>query len=239
MNWVRIDSRNLVIETTDIDPAGRYHPSLEWLPCEDGAKAGDAFKDGAVYPRPDFGDTFDNATGTWEIDAAAKAAWEEQQRREAERNAAIESLPELNAGLAVVARVAVADAPGVPDKGLLTVFAALPDAFEVWKVGTAYAVGKRVQHEGVLYEVKTAVTAQEHQPPGSDGMLAVYRPVDGAAGSEDDPKAFVIGMDAIAGLFYTYQGALWKCLRDLIPTFEGRQPGAPGMETFWQKIRDI
>lgn len=32
--WARIEN-NRVMEITDIDPEGRFHPSLIWVPCDD------------------------------------------------------------------------------------------------------------------------------------------------------------------------------------------------------------
>ena len=34
-----------------------------------------------------------------------------------------------------------------------------------------------MQHSGRLYRVEQAHTAQAHQPPGGEGMLAIYRPI--------------------------------------------------------------
>lgn len=106
--------------------------------------------------------------------------------------------------------------------------------FDAWQPGQAYAAGRRLMYGGMVYVVvQTIAMSLEHQPPGAEGMLAVYRPVDAAAGTESDPKTLVPGMDAVAGLFYQYGGKLWKCLRDIAPTFAGRMPGDAGMETFW------
>lgn len=32
MSWARIE-KNVVVEITDIDPKGRFHPSLQWAAC--------------------------------------------------------------------------------------------------------------------------------------------------------------------------------------------------------------
>lgn len=45
----------VVQETTDIDPAGRFHPDLEWVACADSVQSGEAFSGGifsAVVPLP-------------------------------------------------------------------------------------------------------------------------------------------------------------------------------------------
>ena len=77
------------------------------------------------------------------------------------------------------------------------------ELFPVWAAGETYPQGHRIQHEGIVYEVVSAggVTAQEHQPPSAEGMLAVYRPlsVDPETGTEpdgtqDNPYIFIYGM---------------------------------------------
>lgn len=37
--WARIEN-GAVAEITDLDPAGRFHPSLSWVACTDEVKAG-------------------------------------------------------------------------------------------------------------------------------------------------------------------------------------------------------
>lgn len=46
-----------------------------------------------------------------------------------------------------------------------------------WEAGAAYDKGALLRHEGRLYRVEQAHTAQAHQPPSGEGMLAVYRPL--------------------------------------------------------------
>ena len=48
MIWCRIDDLQLVIETTDIDPDGRYDPSLIWYSCPDDTEQG-WIKDGVTF----------------------------------------------------------------------------------------------------------------------------------------------------------------------------------------------
>lgn len=109
--------------------------------------------------------------------------------------------------------------------------------FDEWAAGMSYTKDKRLVYEQVTYSVMQDIAVSlEHQPPGSPGTLALYRPIDPAKGTEDDPKKLIMGMDAIAGLYYRYNDQTWKCLRDLIPTFEGRMPGDPGMETYWEAV---
>ncbi len=44
--WARIEN-GTVAEITDIDPAGRFHPSLEWVACREGVAPGWIYADAA------------------------------------------------------------------------------------------------------------------------------------------------------------------------------------------------
>lgn len=44
--WALVQD-GVVIETTDLDPEGRYHPDLKWRPCGERVQPGWLFKDGA------------------------------------------------------------------------------------------------------------------------------------------------------------------------------------------------
>lgn len=108
--------------------------------------------------------------------------------------------------------------------------------FPVWTPGAAYTTGNRIAHEGVAYEVKQPVTAQDHQPPGSAGMLAVYRPIsaDPQSGDEPDggletPHPFISGMDVFSGKHYSFEGAVYLAKADMIPCVWN--PGTAGL---WQ-----
>lgn len=78
-----------------------------------------------------------------------------------------------------------------------------------WAAGQHYKALEIVNHEGQPYRVIQAVDALEHQAPGTEGMLAIYRPIDPATGTKDDPKTFFYGMDVENGLYYRYQGVLY------------------------------
>lgn len=93
------------------------------------------------------------------------------------------------------------------------------ELFPVWTAGETYPHGRRIQHEGIVYEVVSAdgVTAQEHQPPSAEGMLAVYRPLstdpetgETPTGTQDDPIPYLDGMDVVKDKYYSYNGKLYK-----------------------------
>lgn len=57
--WARIEN-DMVMEVTDVDPAGRFHPSLTWVQCPDGTAYHDEYKNGVftkhvtpVLPTPE------------------------------------------------------------------------------------------------------------------------------------------------------------------------------------------
>ena len=47
-------------------------------------------------------------------------------------------------------------------------------ALPAWEPGTSYAQYAPFVYDGVMYFTRQAVTAMEHQPPGSAGMEAIY-----------------------------------------------------------------
>lgn len=40
----------LVYEVTDLDPLGRFHPSLQWYPCDNEVEVGWRYMEGAFSP---------------------------------------------------------------------------------------------------------------------------------------------------------------------------------------------
>lgn len=89
-------------------------------------------------------------------------------------------------------------------------------AFEHWRAGESYPAETLLRHGGGLFRVVQPVSSLEHQPPGSEGMLAVYRPiVPSAAGTAEDPIAFVYGLDCVATLYYSYKDKIYVCNQDL------------------------
>lgn len=98
-----------------------------------------------------------------------------------------------------------------------------------WTAGTHYEAGEIVNHEGQAYRVVQPADSLEHQPPGAEGMLAVYRPLDPHAGTVDDPKTFRYGMDVTSGLYYSYDSKLYLAKADMPACTY--LPGTPGL---WQ-----
>lgn len=98
-----------------------------------------------------------------------------------------------------------------------------------WKANHHYQQGEIVNHTGVPYRVIQDVDSLEHQAPGTEGMLAIYRPIDPAPGTLEEPKRFYFGMDVTNGLYYTHNGKVYLAKSDMPAcVYE------PGSEGVWQ-----
>jgi hypothetical protein len=122
-------------------------------------------------------------------------------------------------------RAAALAIPAADDAAAFT----LAPLCKMWAANTHYDALEIVNHEGRPYRVVQAVDSLEHQPPGAEGMLAIYRPIDASAGTKEDPKTFFYGMDVENGLYYRYQDVLYIAKADM--------PACvyyPGSEGVWQ-----
>ena len=169
---------------------------------------------------------------TWELtteaERDAEIAKAEGSRLATEKFGALLSTTKL---------LAQSAAPTMPDAMALAVVEALPEAFPAWSAGKQYTANEVVLREGKPYRVVQAVTAQAHQTPSSAGMLAIYRPISlAAAGTESDPIAFVNGMNARTGQYFTYEGKLYLCKGDMIPCVW--TPGSAGLWQ-WEFVRNL
>lgn len=111
---------------------------------------------------------------------------------------------------------------------------AMPDILPTWakllERGEKIKQGVYLMKDGQCYRAMQDVTPIESQPPGADGMLAVYRPIDKEhAGTLEDPIPWVDGMDCYNGKYYSYQGKTYLCKQDMTPCV-----WAPGTAGVWQ-----
>ena len=114
----------------------------------------------------------------------------------------------------------------------------IPDILPTWQsyldAGEQIPAGVCLMHNGQCYRQvqSAAVTPQEHQPPGSEGMLAVYRPIEREhAGTQADPIPWVYGMDCFEGKYYSYNGHIYR-----VEDGGTMKPCVwyPGMPDIWQ-----
>ena len=132
---------------------------------------------------------------------------------------------------AMQVRAAALAIPAADDAAAFT----LAPLCKTWAAGTHYDAREIVNHEGQPYRVVQAVDSLEHQMPGSAGMLAIYRPIDPAPGTREEPKTFYFGMDVKEGLYYTSAGKLYLAKADLPACTYA--PGTAGVWQ-WEEVAD-
>ena len=108
-----------------------------------------------------------------------------------EEQAAAAKAAAMVAQVQVAAKVFASAAIDIPDTQALE----MPDMFPSWEDVLANGVelqkGRIISKDQTLYRVQNKVTPQAHQPPGGEGMLAVYRPIDQShAGTLEDPDVY-------------------------------------------------
>lgn len=110
----------------------------------------------------------------------------------------------------------------------------MPDILPTWaellERGEKIAAGVCLMKDGQCYRVMQEVIPSESQPPGADGMLAVYRPIDKEhAGTLKDPIPWANGMDCFKDKYYSNEGKVYLCKQDMTPCV-----WAPGTAGVWQ-----
>ncbi len=123
----------------------------------------------------------------------------------------------------------------IPDNTALEMVSLFPTWDDVLRAGEKLRKGRIIVQGSQPYRVEQDVTPQVHQPPDSEGMLAIYRPIDRLhAGTQDAPIPWVSGMDCRAGQFFSFNGAIYEVAAggDMIPcTYP---PDTPDM---WQWVK--
>ena len=102
----------------------------------------------------------------------------------------------------------------------------MTSAFPYWTAGAAYTTGEIVTDpvNGQNYIVMHAITAQEHQPPHGDGLLAIYRPI--PKHLSDGTFIFVYGQNVFTGdICRDSEGVAWRALKDMLPCVWPPQAG--------------
>ena len=105
---------------------------------------------------------------------------------------------------------------------------------DVLAAGEKLAEGTILKDGTVLYRVVQpgGVTPQEHQPPHGEGCWRFTAPLTRAMPEHfEDPIPWVYGMDCHAGVYFSYQGHIYKVAEggDMVPCTWA--PGTPGL---WQ-----
>lgn len=88
-------------------------------------------------------------------------------------------------------------------------------AYRVWAGGEEFAQWELISHKNIAYQVQQDTTAQEHQPPDSEGMLAIYVPYVVADASGVKPWAY--GAHYSTGDLVRKDGIVWEAKKDMKP----------------------
>lgn len=104
-----------------------------------------------------------------------------------------------------------ATATEIPNPMALEMVSLFPTWEDVLGSKVELPAGRIITLAGQLYRVAQPVIPQAHEPPDMDGMLAIYRPIDeGHDGTLEDPIPWILGMDCVAGAYYSHKGAVYQ-----------------------------
>ena len=135
----------------------------------------------------------------------------------------------------IMVRSMAAVATNLTDAVALSIPDILPTWEELLAAGQPIQPGVCLMHNGQCYrQVQSGpVTPIESQPPGGEGMLAVYRPIDREhAGTPSDPIPWVAGMDCEADKYYSHEGTIYRARQNMKPCVW--EPGSDGSDTVWE-----
>lgn len=154
----------------------------------------------------------------------------EEEAEEMSKLASESNIPSREQQAVLFLRSMATIATTISDKDAISMPDILPTWSELLERGEKVLAGVCLMHSGQCYRVVQEVKPIESQPPGADGMLAVYRPIDKEhAGTLKDPIPWVNGMDCFKDKYYSNEGKVYLCKQDMTPCV-----WAPGTAGVWQ-----
>lgn len=85
---------------------------------------------------------------------------------------------------------------------------------KVWEPDSFLMVDETILHEGRLYRVRQSHDTLKHQPPGSEGMLAIYVPYNPPGSVADyDPTRDLAANPYQVGELIRFSYGVYECLR--------------------------
>lgn len=189
---------NIIVNIIEIDPAtaGDWKNAVT-IPENIFAGIGDKYENGRFY-------RYNEETQQYEeilpYDPVAEMA-KQLEKQQAPMNKAIGDLyqsmsPTLQANL--------------PESAGL-----FASSYRVWKGGEKFAQWELISHKNIAYQVQQATTSEEHRPPDSEGMLAIYVPY--VVAGPDGVKPWAYGMHVHTGDLVRKDGVVWEAKKDMIP----------------------
>lgn len=88
-------------------------------------------------------------------------------------------------------------------------------AYRVWAGGEKFAQWELISHKNIAYQVQQATTSEEHRPPDSEGMLAIYVPY--VVAGPDGVKPWAYGAHYSTGDLVRKDGVVWEAKKDMKP----------------------
>lgn len=88
-------------------------------------------------------------------------------------------------------------------------------AYRVWAGGEKFAQWELISHKDIAYQVQQATTSEEHRPPDSEGMLAIYVPY--VVAGPDGVKPWAYGAHYSTGDLVRKDGVVWEAKKDMKP----------------------
>ena len=88
-------------------------------------------------------------------------------------------------------------------------------AYRVWAGGEKFAQWELISHKNIAYQVQQATTSEEHRPPDSEGMLAIYVPY--VVAGPDGVKPWAYGAHYTTGDLVRKDGVVWEAKKDMKP----------------------
>lgn len=85
---------------------------------------------------------------------------------------------------------------------------------ERWESEKAYAVGDRVQYDGLLYKCRMAHTSQSTWTPDVTPSIWEVISPEHEEGTHDNSFTYNVGMEIFNGKFYKEDDVLYECIRD-------------------------
>lgn len=87
--------------------------------------------------------------------------------------------------------------------------------YRIWKAGEEFAQWELISHKDIAYQVQQATTSEEHRPPDSEGMLAIYVPY--VVPGPDGVKPWAYGAHYTTGDLVRKDGVVWEAKKDMKP----------------------
>lgn len=88
-------------------------------------------------------------------------------------------------------------------------------SYRIWKGGEEFAQWELISHKNIAYQVQQATTSEEHRPPDSEGMLAIYVPY--VVAGPDGVKPWAYGTHYTTGDLVRKDGVVWEAKKDMKP----------------------